>query len=97
MKTKESVMKTKLLKRLREEAECRVGVLYYKGEYIVIFDKATMYNSSFGKFEECPKRYQVCSRHDTLEKAKKSCDAFRREYILMTVRKMRYGNSDRLY
>lgn len=90
-------MKTKLLKRLRGEAECRVGVLYYKGEYVVIFDKAIMYSSSFDEFELYPKRYQVCSRNDTLEKAKKSCDAFRREFILMSVRQMRYGNPDRLY
>lgn len=90
-------MKTKLLKQLRGEAERRVGVLYYKGEYLVIFDKAIMYSSSFEKFEAYPARYQVCSRNDTLEKAKNSCDAFRREYILMAVRKMRYGNPDRLY
>ena len=90
-------MKTKLLKKLRNEAGNRIGVFKQTdGKYKVIFDKTIFGDVS--QYDPMYKGYQILETNlEGLTEAIKLCDFYRRCFILREVRKKRYGNKDRVY
>lgn len=94
-------MKTKLLKKLRREANLHYGVfLNDDGMYEVVHDRDMLYPdlSKYNRDEYVGRdRFEVVAESGDLETAKKLCDNYRRGFILRMVAKMRYGRIDRVY
>lgn len=100
-------MKTRLLKKLREKAQWKLGVFkFYDGKYRVVYDK-TLWDDVSEFDEDNWKKWgdnyqyyvfndetEVC---DTIEKAKHLCDIYRINYILSEVRKLKLNNKKRYY
>ena len=100
-------LKTKLLRKLRNKARCKLGVFKFSdGKYRVVFDR-TLYED-VSRFDEkewrrwgdeygCEVFNKKDDVSDNLEDAKKVCDHYRRQYILNKVREKRLGNATRMY
>lgn len=97
-------MKTKLLKKWRQEAMNRIGVLEdeAKGTFSVIFDKSVFGNVSRWEEHSDEYWYQVVkSDIKALDEAITVCDSARRSFILRQARKewneKHYGSKQRYY
>lgn len=96
-------MKTKLLKKWRQEAENRIGVFRIEetNRYSVVFCKSAWgFVSDWTPGETCG--HQILEEGiENFEEAKASCDFYRRIYILREARKdwnkKRYGSRQRYY
>ena len=97
-------MKTKLLKKWRQEAMNRIGVLEdeAKGTFSVIFDKSVFGNVSRWEEDSNKNEYQVVKDNiKALDEAISVCDIARRSFILRQARKewneKHYGSKQRYY
>lgn len=96
-------MKTKLLKKWRQEAINRIGVFELSdGTFSVIFDKSFMGDVSDWLEGRHDIGYQVVkSNIETLDEAISVCDSTRRFFILREARKewneKHYGSKQRYY
>ena len=90
-------MKTKLLKRLRNDATERVGVMFNKKNdtYEVVIDKRII--PTFEDYKEGSSHFGILGTYSSRPEAIKVCDAYRRYVILKQVREMRYKNQNRVY
>ena len=98
-------LKTKLLRKLRFEAYCNIGVFKFSdGKYRIVYDLSYLdnvnrFNESEWKMYKDNYLFKVFNEEDgcdTLEEAKELCDRYRRAYILKRVRQLR-GNQHRYY
>lgn len=90
-------MKTKLLKRLRNDATERVGVMFNKnnGTYEVVIDKRII--PTFEDYNNGSQHFGILGTYSSRSEAIKVCDYYRRYVILKQVREMRYKNQYRIY
>ena len=100
-------MKTRLLKKLRNEAYWKLGVFKFSdGKYRIIYDKTlwndvSEFNEKHWKMWGNEYQYHVFNDEnevfDNFDTAKSLCDRYRRNYILGEVRKMKFNNKKRYY
>ena len=98
-------MKAKLLKKLRNKAEERIGVFFCEGQnsYSIVFDKRVLGDvSDWAPKNNIDDSYQVIkSGIFDKNEAINECDRYRRIFILDEARrywgKSKYGNKERIY
>ena len=96
-------MKTKLLKKWRQEAINRIGVFEMSDRtFSVIFDKSVFGEVSYWEEDRHEYWYQVVKGGmETLDEAISVCDSARRSFILREARKewnkKHYGSKQRYY
>lgn len=90
-------MKTKLLIKLRKDAEERIGVFENNedNKYAVVLDLRII--PDFGDYRKNSPHFQVLGTFNSTQEAINLCDYYRRELILKQVRKIRFKNSNRIY
>ena len=92
-------MKTRLLKKWRNEAWNRIGVFKQAdGKYRIVFDKSVVGDVSGHDKYPLAKGFQVvCEDIEDFSEAVERCDNLRREFILQEMRRKKYGTTNRMY
>lgn len=92
-------MKTRLLKKWRNEAWNRIGVFQQEdGKYRIVFDKSVVGDvSGYDKYPLAKGFQVVCEDIEDFSEAVERCDNLRREFILQEMRRKKYGTTNRMY
>lgn len=92
-------MKTKLLIKLRRDADERVGVFYDKNinKFSVILDSHIIPDLSYYEKDKTENEYRTLYTTESLDEAKHICDHYKREVILLQARQKKYKNKNRVY
>ena len=92
-------MKTRLLKKWRNEAWNRIGVFQQADrKYRIVFDKSVVGDvSGYDKYPLAKGFQVVCEDIEDFSEAVERCDNLRREFILQEMRRKKYGATNRMH